>query len=220
MDVDFTEPRCILSVGRMKSGKSNSTKYFILKNSVDNPIFKLGIVFSKTGKIDDEYNYIPDENIYEDFDPMVLDAYNKHIEQLQEEKGESIPNFIIFDDMLGHLNQNDGMLLNTIVTSRHRGTSIFLNCQYLKGSGSSTTLREVVSHAILFNSKSLNTITGFYENFGQLFNNIHEFKAHFLKHTSEKYTAMLFDRDEDILYNNYNSFLAPDMTKFNIKLEY
>ena len=38
----FETPQVVVSVGRPKKGKSNSVKWMILKNSVDNKHFKYG----------------------------------------------------------------------------------------------------------------------------------------------------------------------------------
>jgi hypothetical protein len=58
-----------------------------------------------------------------------------------------------------------------------------------------------------------------YENYGQLFDNIHDFKAHYFKIAAEPFTAMLYDNTIEELENNYFSFKAPDMSKVQVKLD-
>ena len=56
--IDFTTPQIVVCVGKPKRGKSNTTKYFILKNTADKKHFKFGIVFSRTAKLNEDYDYI------------------------------------------------------------------------------------------------------------------------------------------------------------------
>ena len=218
MKIDFTKPQVVVSVGKPESGKSNSTKYFILKNAVDNKIFKFGIVFSRT-KFNDDYNYIPKQFIITRYQPHILHKYMKSLEKIKKKTGKIPPNFVIIDDHQGILNRNDEILINFISSHRHYSSSCFINFQYLYGA--SPTLRECTTLAILFNSKGKRTINGLFENFGQLFDSYEEFKDYFLECTKEKHVAMLFISKIDDIENNYLQFKAPDMTKHkNIKLQY
>lgn len=200
---DFNEPQIVVCVGKPKRGKSTAVRWFILKNSVDNKIFKYGIVFSRTGKMSKDYNYIPEDYVYEHYDPLVLNQFIDGISKLDDKP----PCFCIFDDQQGLLNRNDPTLLNFISIHRHLKCTIFFNFQYLYGS--MPTLRECTTIAILFNSKGHRTIEGLYLCFGQLFNSMEEFKQYFLALTSEKYVAMLYLQDEDDIEKNYLHFKSP-----------
>ena len=68
MEIDFKNPQIVVCIGKPKRGKSNATKYFILKNSIDKKIFKYGIVFTKT-KFNNDYNYVPSQYLYTEFNP-------------------------------------------------------------------------------------------------------------------------------------------------------
>ena len=215
--IDFKNPQIVVSVGKPKKGKSNAVKWFILKNSVDNQIFKYGIVFSKTAKMNNDYNYIPKQWIYEQFDPIILQQFIDGISKLDKKE----PCFIVFDDQQGLLNRNDPTLLNCIAIHRHLKCSLFFNFQYLYGS--MPTLRECTTIALMFNSKGKRTIEGLFENFGQLFDNYNDFKNYFLSLTKEPYVAMMYLQDIDEINDNYLHFKAPDMSqkKFqNIILDY
>ena len=215
MELDFENPQVVVCVGKPKRGKSWSTKFLIMKNTVDKKIFKFGIVFTRT-KFNDDYNYIPDDYVYDTYDPEILENY---LETLQS--ADSIePNFVVFDDQQGLLNRNDPILQNFVACHRHFKCSIFWNFQYLYGS--SPLIRECTTIAILFNSKGDRTLRGLYENFGQLFENYQHFKDYFLQLTSEKYVAMLYIYDIDDFDKNYLYWKAPSnlsMTE-NIKLDY
>ena len=215
-EFDFNEPQIVVCVGKPKKGKSNATKWFILKNSVDNRIFKYGIVFTKTS-FNNDYDYIPEDYVYPEYNPVILNQFIDGISKLENKE----PCFCIFDDQQGLLNRNDPTLLNFIAIHRHLNCSVFFNFQYLYGS--MPTLRECTTIALMFNSKGKRTIEGLFENFGQLYNDYNDFRQSFLSTTSEKYVAMMYLQDVDEIENNYKWFRCPDMSikKFKkIKLDY
>jgi len=217
-DIDFSEPQIVLLVGRPKRGKSNAIKYFILKNTVKKKLFKFGLTFTRT-RFNKDYDYLPEDSVISGFQQDILESYIEHLEQIKE-GGDDIPsNFIIFDDLIGLLSKNNPFLTNIFGTHRHFNTSIFLATQHLK-TGANTTFREIVNHGVFFNSKNRNTIEALYEEFGQLFDNVNDFKEHFFKVTSEPFTAMLYNQDEDDVDHNYLQFKASDMSGVNIKLEF
>ena len=215
MELDFTNPQVVVCVGKPKRGKSWTTKFLIMKNTVDKKIFKYGIVFTRT-KWNHDFDYIPDDYIYDTYEPDILQQY---LETLQNAK-KIEPNFVVFEDQQGLLNRNDPILQNFVACHRHFKTSIFWNFQYLYGS--SPLIRECTTIAIMFNSKGERTLRGLYENFGQLFENFQHFKDYFLQLTSEKYVGMLYIYDIDDFDKNYLYWKAPsDLSMIkNIKLDY
>jgi hypothetical protein len=217
-DINFDEPQIVVCVGRPKQGKSNAVKYFLLKNMMNEPKFKFGIVFSKT-KFNESYNYIPDQYIYTEYSPEILQQYMDGLQKLKEDTGEIPPNFIIFEDQQGLLNRQDTVLTTLISSHRHFLSTCFFNFQYLFGA--SPLLRECTTYAILFRSQGHRTINGLFENFGMLFDNINDFKKYFLKNTKKKYVAILYKQSENKLEKNYKRFKAPDMTDFvGFQLQY
>ena len=218
MKLDFKEPQVVTCIGKPKRGKSWAVRWLILKNTVDQKNFHYGIVFTRTGKFSQDYKYIPDKYVFEDYNPEILQAY---LDGIKSEK-KIVPSFIIFDDIQGLLNANDPVLTSLIACHRHYKISLFFCFQYIYGRASTPLLRECTSIAILFNSKGDRTLRALYENFGQLFDSYAEFKDHFLSLTSEKYAAMLYLQDIDNIEDNYLYFKAPtNMDQFkNIQLDY
>ena len=217
-DISFHNPRIVVCVGKPRSGKSNAVRYFLLKNILNKKKFKFGIVFTRT-KFNDDYNYIPEKYIYTEYKPELLKKYMNGLEKLKKKTGVIPPNFVIMDDQQGLLNRQDSILTNFVSSHRHFNSSCFFNFQYLFGA--SPLLRECTTHAILFNSKGLRTINGLFENFGMLFDTLQHFKDYFLKNTKKKYTAIMYEQNENKLKKNYQRFKAPDMTDFkNFKLQY
>lgn len=217
MQLNFKYPQVTVCVGKPKRGKSYAVRWMILKNTIDKKIFKYGIVFTKT-KFNGDFNYIPDEYVYENYDPEILEQYLDGIKQQQKIQ----PSFIIFDDIQGVIEANDPVLTSLIACHRHYKISIFFCFQYIYGRGSTPVLRECTTNAILFNSKGDRTLRALYENFGQLFDSYNDFKEYFLKCTSEPYTAMLYIQDLDHIEDNYLQFKAPpNMEKYkHIKLDF
>ena len=217
MDLDFSKPQIVVCIGKPKRGKSFAVRWMIIKNSVDNKIFKYGIAFTRT-KFNKDLDYLPDEYVYENYEPNVLQEYLDGLKK--QEKIE--PSFILFDDIQGVLNPNDPVLTSLLACHRHYKISIFFCFQYIYGRGSTPVLRECTTYAILFNSKGDRTLRALYENFGQLFDSFNEFKEYFLLLTSKPYTAMLYVQDIDNKDDNYLEFQAPaSMKKFkHLKLNY
>ena len=222
MELDFTEPQICVYVGKPKSGKSYALRWNILKQTVDNKIFKHGLVFTKTKFNGDYTSYLPDEYVFEDYNPQILQQYLDGLKQLDEKDIE--PSFIIFDDIQGLLSSGDASLTQLVSNHRHFKISVFFCFQYIYGRASTPVLRECTTMAFLFNSKGKRTLEGLFDAYGQLFNNLKEFKEYFLACTKEKHTAMLYIQDVENKDENYLQFKAPspkDMDQVkNIKLQY
>ena len=221
-NINLKYPACLLFCGMPRRGKSNCIRYLIQKNSLDNfsgsAKFQFGIVFVRS-KFSHDYDFLPDEYVFDGYDENVLRQYLDGIAKHIEETGKSVPNFVVFDDLIGLLSKNDPFLTNFLGLHRKYGTTIFLATQHLK-TGASTTLREVCTHAFIFNSKTYNTIQSLFENFGGLFPDVNSFRETLLDVTKEPHTAMLYLQDEDDVNKNYLKYKCPDTSKWDYTLEY
>lgn len=210
-DIDFSQPQVVVTIAKPRSGKTNSIKYWLLKNFLDEKIFKFCIVFTRT-KFDNEYDYIPEKYIYTEYDPDVLKKYMDGLEKIHKENGEVPANAVVIDDQQGLLNRNDPILTNFISSHRHYNCSVFFNFQYLFGA--SPLLRECTTYALMFRSHGHRTINGLFENFGMLFDDFNSFKKYFLKNTKKRYTGILYSQAEDNVKKNYARFKAPNMEHY------
>ena len=221
MELDFSNPQVCVLLGKPKQGKSWALRWMILKNTVDQRNLKQGIVFTRT-KLNGQYDYLPDEYVYEDYNPQILQQYLDGLKELDPDDIE--PSFVIFDDIQGLLSYSDNTLTQLVSNHRHFKISVFFCFQYIYGRGSTPVLRECTTMAFLFNSKGKWTLEALFENFGQLFEDFKSFKAYFQQLTSEKHTAMLFIQDIDNIDENYLQFKAPSPKEMkhveNIKLAY
>src|SRR5436853_1827458 len=110
-DIDFTEPRIILLVGKPKRWKTNMIKYLILKNSVDRKIFNFGLVFCRTKFNNKDYTYIPNKYIIGGYDEDIFKKFIENLENLVKEK-KKFSAFLVFDDLIGILRRDDPFLIN------------------------------------------------------------------------------------------------------------
>ena len=134
----------------------------------------------KTKFNNDYQGWLPEEYVIDEYsDDKVL----THIDKLREYRkktGKQCPeNAIIFDDLLGTIDWYNDKMTNWLCSFRHTNTSIFLTAQYLLSKTTATSLREMVNYAFLYNSKQKNSLKGYYEAFGQLYDNYDDFVAAF-----------------------------------------
>ena len=214
-DINFKRSQIIVNVGAPRMGKSNLTRYLLLKTILNKKIFKFGIVFTRT-KFNEDYSYIPDQYIYTEYKPELLEKYMNGLEKLKKTTGDIPANFVIFEDQQGILNKTDSVLTNFVSCHRHFNSTCIFNFQYLFGA--SPLLRECTTYAFMFNSKGHRTINGLFENFGMLFDNMKEFKKYFLHNTSKKYTAIRYEQKQNKKERNYCRYKAPDVSGDEYKL--
>jgi hypothetical protein len=198
-------------VGKGGSGKSTFIKWFIA-DRVENAGWKFGLVFCST-KFNKMYNFLPDDKVIEGYDEDILKKYVNNLKKIAEKIGnENLPeSFIIFDDLVGILENNTDWWTNFVTISRHLHINLILSVQYLTGRKAITpVMREQTTHAIMFKSKTNNTIENLYKNYGQLFDTMHEFKDFFWSMTAEKHTALLFIQSGDDKDDSYYSIKSPD----------
>jgi len=204
-----TKPQVFVMVGKPESGKSHLVKSIIYDYQKAG-YFKFIIAFVRT-KFNHDYEYLPDQYVYESFDEEKL---RKHIEKMREWRKKNDqplpPNLVIFDDLLGDIDWYSPWMTNWLCSFRHTNTSIVMTAQYLMGAKSvSTCLRECTNVAFIFNSKFKNSLKALYEAYGQLYDDYKEFVEAFHRITGKKFTCMVYDSSEDDIDKNYIEFSAP-----------
>lgn len=196
-------------VGKSRKGKSHLTRY-ILMNRLLSKQWHFGLVFCKSKFNNDYTSFLPDNRIYEGYNEQVLMKYVNNLKKIVKEKGKVPASFIIFDDLIGVLNNATDWFNNFISTFRHVNINVFICVQYLTGKNAvSPIMREQTNFAILFQSRTRRTIENLYESYGGLFDTIEQFKQHFFNATKVKYSAMLYSEDVDDRDENYITIQAP-----------
>ena len=201
-------------LGAPGSGKTNLVKFLILKNKER---FNFGLVFTGTKFDYQDYSYIPEEYIIQGYQEDVFEAYLSKLEEHAEKYGKAPFNFIVFDDLLGLLSNMDTGFINFLGNRRHYNCCVFFCSQYLRSK--IPVLRDLTHKAFIFRTNRHDTMKCIYEEFGTLFEDYEDFKRHFQQVTKEKHVCMLYDREVE-LEDNYMYFLAPDMSKIDLQLEY
>jgi hypothetical protein len=200
------KPYIIVLVGKSRSGKSHFLKSYILNKAMKG-YFKFGLCMSGTS-FTDGYDYLPKHAVKFGYDPEVLDGYLQKLRDYKERTKQEVPaNFIILDDILGMLKDNDPIFVNFISTFRWTNTTLIIAVQYLNRMNA--LLRQNTDYAIMFGSKLKLSVEGCFNSYGQLFDTIEDFKKHFNQITSEQYTAMLYDERKDNREDNFTAVKAP-----------
>lgn len=208
----------VVFVGKSYRGKSYFLKY-LLSDRLQSGKLKFGLVFTSTRFNDDFTSFLPSNRVIEGYDEETLKKYFDNLKKIKKnlKNGKEMqPNFIVFDDLSGILENDTPFFQNFITTCRHLGTSVFIAVQYLSGKRAiSTTMRQQTTHAIMFHSKMKNTTENLYNSYGQMFDTYKEFKNHYDEVTTGDYKAMLYIENEDDKDKNYIAIRAPSPDKLN-----
>ena len=70
-------------------------------------------------------------------------------------------------------------------------------------------IKSNTSYAVMFAARMERALKGLYQNFGQLYEKEAGFKKDFLKKTSQKYHAVLYDESISEVSENYKEIIAP-----------
>ena len=198
----------VVFVGKSYRGKSYFLKYLI-SDRLNRNKFKFGLVFTTT-KFNGDYKFLPDNRVIEGYNEEILKKYFNNLKRIKDKDGEVPPNFIIFDDLVGVLANQTSFFNSFITTCRHLNISVFIAVQYLTGKNAiSPTMRQQTTHAIMFHSKMKSTVENLYENYGQMFDSLKEFRQHYDEITKDQYVAMIYLEKEDDINKNYFGIRAP-----------
>ena len=196
-------------VGKSNKGKSHLTRY-ILINRLASRQWHFGLVFCKSKFNNDYTSFLPDNRIIEGYNEDMLIKYVDNLKKIVKEKGSVPASFLIFDDLIGVLNNASDWFSNFIATFRHVNINVFICVQYLTGRKAiSPIMREQTNFAIMFQSRTRRTLENLYESYGGLFDTVDDFKQHFFNATKVKYSAMLYSEDIDDVDENYITIQAP-----------
>lgn len=205
-------PTLGLLVAKSKSGKSHMLHHIISYMMNELNYFKFGMVFTKTTFNKDYDKWLPAKCIKE-YDQDEFFAYVEALKAKREKaNGAQLPpNFLILDDCLGSI-QGTPEWNNFISIFRHLNTTLFITAQYMKTSATSTLVREQTGILVAFRSTNVNTADALYEYFGSnVFDNPRDFRKRYNAITKQKYTAMIYIDDNDMLTkdSNFVGYRAP-----------
>lgn len=138
--------------------RSGSGKWVLIKNLMKCLLWKFKynwiVLYSKTSKYDDEYNFIDDEN---KFDGNLDVLINDILEYQKQNIGNKI--LFILDDV--EISKKNDWLWNLFACSRHFNITIILSSQYVKSLVSSAIRSNF--HLLFFNQLNFNNLQCVYE---------------------------------------------------------
>jgi hypothetical protein len=205
-------------VGKSERGKTHFMRWLIHDQmKFKHMPVKVGLVFVQT-RFNRTFDFVPPDRVIQGYKQEVLQQYVQNVERLIAINGYAPPSFIVFDDLVGILNNETQWFINFIGTYRHYNITIYIAVQYLSGRHAiSPIMREQTTAAILFNSKTTRTVTNLYESFGQLFESRAAFQEYFFNVTEPSkvgpYVAMVYFEREDVKEKNYVPMRAPAKIK-------
>lgn len=208
-------PCNILLCGKTNSGKTHLLKCLI---GLHADFFNYGVIISSTS-FNGEYDFVPDEFVFEDFDPVIVEnimaKQREFVMEVKEGKRRKVPEcFIVIDDQLGilELHQKKNMFDVLFSKSRHLHITIFLSiqsCSYL-----STTIRANSTYVFITKLKSSSVRMMYDVSIG--FDTEQEFK-NYLKRNCKEYRVIMFDDTDD---ENFTKIIRAPAEIPEFQLEY
>jgi Poxvirus A32 protein len=170
-----------------KSGKTKLVRS-ICYDSKD--IWAYGLVFSRTAKLTDAFDFVKPSQIYTVFDFSKIKALMDT--QLALKKGGYVvpQAFLIMDDMIDRNEWEKKEMVNFFSQYRHFNISVIISLQMLMKA--SPTIRTCASHVVIFKQTNVNTIKALHDMFGSVYGSYSEF-SEFIKKYCVDYHFILND---------------------------
>ena len=208
LELDFSRPRLLVVLGACASGKSYAVRA-LCKELFAQGHFKFARVYSKTARINGEYNWLPDEAIH-DISIRGLSEYQDGLLKWRERNdNKEVPqNLLVIDDSYGTIrNPYAPELISWYATHRHSSTTLITLIQF--ATGIPTTLRGICDYALVFGDKFQRSRRAIYNFVGQWYDREADFLAMFDEATSEEHRCLVFTNGTPTIEGAYQSWKAP-----------
>jgi len=229
LPTDEDPAKIYVLTGTPASGKSYLCRYIFYRLSMrKNPMFKFGLVISQSA-YNGDYDFLPERAVRDKYDPAYLNAYIESLKVKVKEGKEKhgrqwkFPhNFLVLDDCLGMLSKSskEFNFENFVACHRQTSTSIFILNQYLNASRNvSTLLKNCTNYAFMFPQSLKNSIEAMYNAYGQMFENMEEFRAALDACRERKYSCLVFKNNNEATTASqaYCTIKAGEMPEFKIQ---
>lgn len=216
-------PCMIVIAGKSKRGKSYLIKYIITMLGIQKK-FKFGLVFVKT-KFNGGYDYFDSNKVIEGYNERLLRNYLNTLKEYgeknpvtPEQKLRGVrtnipPSLIVFDDIIGNVDLNSGIMSQFLTTYRHYNITVICAVQYIFKIP--PVFREQVDIAVMFEQSTEKSIKALYESYGQHFETFKKWKDFLMEYTNKPFHCLIFneDGDDNDRYFRYKAPSAyPDVT--------
>lgn len=214
------KPGIFLFIGAPESGKSYLIRRIMYQYAKEK-FFGFGKIYSGTGEINDDYDYL--KSHIETWDEEKAKKYVQEIYDMAKKKGnKNIPhNFLVLDDLLGKMKPYSTFLQWVESVHRQLRMSIFITSQCLTRN-ISTLLRSICNKAFLFPPEDRLSHKCMWEAFGTLyFPKLQSFQQLLKRVGDMKYRCLIFTRGtrgKDI-NKAWIGFIAKEVPEFTILLD-
>src|SRR4051812_10236212 len=89
-------------VGKSLKGKSYLVRYLLTEKLLHGKL-RYGLVFTRTPFTGD-FDFLPKTRVIEGYKESILRKYINNLRTIKEKEGNVPPNFLVFDDLVGVLN--------------------------------------------------------------------------------------------------------------------
>ena len=211
---DPSAGQLFILVGKSEKGKTHFMQWLLfdqIQRKV-NPM-KFGLVFVST-KFKHSWKFMPDDKVFEGLDEQVLLKYIDNLKAIYEETQYLPPSFLVFEDLIGVMNNRRPWFENFMASFRHLNISLFITAQYLTGQRAiSPLMRNQTNYAIMFSGRNHGHLKNLYEAYGQAYRKERDFSEYLLENTDKQkvgpYVAIVYIEREDDPEKNLLPMRAP-----------
>lgn len=203
--MDLKTPAVYMICGLQGGGKSHLIRY-MMRECRDR--FDFGIVFSNTGFVEGNFDYISRPFVHLQYSSGVLHNFKKLLEG-QIEAGKPRRAFVIFDDCITGPQWKCPELVSLVTQVRHYGVTIFISTQYPKAI--TPLVRTNTWLAIMFAFSTEDSLKALWSNYGQHYGSYQEFKQYFLAATGKRHQFVVYNAREggDDSRDRYRVMICP-----------
>ncbi len=180
-------PGLYMICGLQGGGKSHLIRYIMYQNRAR---FDCGIVFTNTGFVDGNFDYVDKRFVHLQYNEQVLKNL-KEIFKKQIESGKHPRGYVIFDDCISGKQWRSPELISLVTQVRHYNITVIISTQYPKAI--LPMYHANTFKVLMFHMASKAAMMALYEAYGQMLGTFEEFKAFYIAATSPKYQFLVYD---------------------------
>ena len=212
MSLELKAPYLLIINGAQGKGKSWLIKWIMRENFYSNNKWDYGIIFSNTAWENGNWDFIPKNYVYEEYNEQILVNLMK-IQKDNLKKNKQTQAFVIFDDALDDKDQFTSIPLKKLsIQLRHYNISLIISTQYPHLVP--PRIRSNAMYSVFFDSGSgVTELDALYNAYGARFKNFQEFKEFYYKNIdNHKFIMYNKDQDEYLVYR-----CTENIPSFNFK---
>lgn len=193
MTMNISIPGVYMVCGLQGGGKSHLIKYIMHENRKK---FDFGIVFTNTGFVDANFDYVDERFVHLEYDSEILknfkDICKRRIEASQTNKNvKPLCGFVIFDDCLEGNQWKDKELRSLVTQVRHYNITVIISTQH--PTAIPPLFRTNTWQAFMFFMGTEDAMKALHKNYGQMVGTFADFKEYFTEATAEKHQFVAYD---------------------------